>query len=424
MRDFEIRADWLLGAGADLCHLAVIADNINLTAHKGKDPDTILVSARPFANWFLTSFWRLLYEPGPSSVEQLNHSWRMAHELQAAGGGFLWPNAVFFSCGENVEIRVSAALYGQEKIYSERYTKSGSVSVPAMLFREKIFSFLEDASERNDRLESFFNILKAEFDNEEIKRYRMLEAMLGYDPGCAPYELVNFLTSKFHSAGQETITELACALNWVNFDHPPEQLKLAQERLELSEKAPKGKIEVALDNLPDSDLPWLYGKECAHLLRGQCGISQEDSIPTKMLLDWTGLTAEQFAAIPQTGAIAACHREQKEVAFRFQTVFSPSARRFQLARALGGCLASSHCEKYLVISKASTWRQQMQRNFAAELLAPVNSVKDALDENGWTADTFMALAKKYQASPWTIANNLINNRVASRANVERILAEI
>lgn len=426
MPDFKIIPEWLGGMDSEFCRLGVTSDKLNLTAHKGsQESDKILVSARPLAEWLLASIWRILHEPGPGTgIEKLNHSWRMAHELQAAGGGFFWPNATFFSCGENVEIRASTAFYGQEMIYAERYTEAGSDFVSRKHFKDAVCSFLKAASERNAAIKTFVNLLNTEFNDKEKKRYRELEAMLGYDPNGAPNDIINLLVDKIESAGLETVEELACGLNPINFDCVQNQLELARERLEPVQDAPKGDISVSLKEKPNLDLPWDYGRECAHMLRTECGVSQDDPLETNTLLDCAGLDMRQFEKIPQTGAISACAVENKKVSFSFQTVFSPAARRFQLARVLGDYLALRGNCKYLVVSHASTWQQQMQRNFAAELLAPAHSIKNLLDEKGWTPDNFLEVANRYQVTPRTIGHNLMNQQMASRGNVERILSEM
>ena len=63
----------------------------------------VRASAWPLAVWLTANWWRLRWEPAP--VRWWNDpDWRMAHCLAAAGGGYVWPNAIFASDGDAVEI--------------------------------------------------------------------------------------------------------------------------------------------------------------------------------------------------------------------------------------------------------------------------------------------------------------------------------
>ena len=62
------------------------------------------VDAMPLALWMAQSWWRLRWEGKPETHSRQN-SWRMAHELSAAGGGFLWPRVSFTSDQEAVFVK-------------------------------------------------------------------------------------------------------------------------------------------------------------------------------------------------------------------------------------------------------------------------------------------------------------------------------
>ena len=63
----------------------------------------IFASVWHLANWFVANWWRLRWEPAPAKWWE-DVDWRMAHCLAAAGGGYVWPNAVFASDGDSMEI--------------------------------------------------------------------------------------------------------------------------------------------------------------------------------------------------------------------------------------------------------------------------------------------------------------------------------
>ena len=62
-----------------------------------------VVSAYPLAEWLAASWWRLRWESRPFRSSP-DRSWRMAHEMPAAGHGFLWPSITFESDGEEIRV--------------------------------------------------------------------------------------------------------------------------------------------------------------------------------------------------------------------------------------------------------------------------------------------------------------------------------
>jgi hypothetical protein len=58
----------------------------------------------PLACWLADCWWRLRWESEPSARYLPGSDWRMAHELAAAGHGFLWPNLTFASDSQSVQV--------------------------------------------------------------------------------------------------------------------------------------------------------------------------------------------------------------------------------------------------------------------------------------------------------------------------------
>ncbi|MSP67747.1 MAG: hypothetical protein EXQ96_06550 [Alphaproteobacteria bacterium] len=63
--------------------------------------DRVYVSAYPLALWFASEWWWLRWEPAPKGQDRAT-AWRMAHEMLAAGSGYLWPRLTFECDGERV----------------------------------------------------------------------------------------------------------------------------------------------------------------------------------------------------------------------------------------------------------------------------------------------------------------------------------
>ncbi|MBL7650490.1 MAG: hypothetical protein JNK74_30455, partial [Candidatus Hydrogenedentes bacterium] len=61
-----------------------------------------------------------------------------------------------------------------------------------------------------------------------------------------------------------------------------------------------------------------------------------------------------------------------------------------------------------VATDAKTWRQRAQRAFAAELLAPIESIRQTLDGD-FEADRIEQLARELDVSPFLVQSQLANN---------------
>jgi hypothetical protein len=90
--------------------LALHVGNVNLL--KNEDiwsrtiQESVLVSSYPLAMWLASSWWRLNWEPLPARRRGDGPSvdWRMAHELGAANHGFVWPQIIFASDCEVMQV--------------------------------------------------------------------------------------------------------------------------------------------------------------------------------------------------------------------------------------------------------------------------------------------------------------------------------
>jgi hypothetical protein len=66
--------------------------------------EEVRLSAYPLALWLASSWWRLRWEPLSISRSIPGQSWRMAHEMSAAGYGYVWPRMLFAFDGECVNV--------------------------------------------------------------------------------------------------------------------------------------------------------------------------------------------------------------------------------------------------------------------------------------------------------------------------------
>lgn len=171
------------------------------------------VSAYPLALWFAASWWRLRWESWPFRGNP-DVSWRMSHEMPAAGYGFLWPPVTLESDGEQVNIlcRPSNPLTEQPLRYLADFQETTQVSVLEKAidkFVGLVLARLDAVGMEGTHLHHLWGEIRQERADPGLARSRRLEAKLGFEPDEAPDHLMNRLESLSSNAGPAAVEELA-----------------------------------------------------------------------------------------------------------------------------------------------------------------------------------------------------------------------
>jgi hypothetical protein len=85
-----------------------------------------------------------------------------------------------------------------------------------------------------------------------------------------------------------------------------------------------------------------------------------------------------------------------------------TGRRFEFARLLGDRIAGHVGGKLFPATRAYTYRQKMQRSFAAELLSPFEAVDEMLPGD-YSMENQLDVAEHFEVSPLTICTLLVNH---------------
>jgi hypothetical protein len=97
-----------------------------------------------------------------------------------------------------------------------------------------------------------------------------------------------------------------------------------------------------------------------------------------------------------------------------------TGRRFELARILGDQIASGLDEHMIPVTRSHTYRQKLQRAFAAELLCPFEAL-DAFLDGDYSAQGCEDAAQHFKVSEQAVWTLLINNDLPARLSVEESL---
>lgn len=381
-----------------------------------------LLSAYHFAMWLAANWWRLRWEPRANSV-----SWRFAHRTANIGGGYAWPDITIFSDGERTALvpRVVCDEKNSQAVF--RYLNTVAAVVPSNDFEIAVDDFLNQVIERlktmsieGSELEQLWGQVREERGNSEYARTRKLEALLGRDPDEVGTEVLEQLIADQHRLGTAAVEELAA-----DFGYSESKLQsintLSDMQKEFgfsasSRDLPKLPEDWILEHKRFENRAWNLGALAAKAVRDQIK-NTEAPIDDDMLC--------QMAAVNRA-ALDPCARANLPISFalnedqgRSRVVLRgkrQEGRRFELGRILGDRLLNSE-EALNPATRAYTYRQKAQRAFSAELLSPFHAVFNLL-QGDYSSENQMDVAEYFNVSQWTIATQLMNNRVIDRVDLE------
>lgn len=383
--------------------------------------NVVHLSAYPLAQWFAASWWRLRWEPASEGLGPV--SWRMSHEMSAAGFGYLWPLLRFEPDGEAVDIICHPSAEGGKEpiVYLNTFRKT----IPGTMFERAIDAFINQVLARLDAvglretsLHAIWRDIQEERLNQQFAAYRKIEALLGFDPDEAPEPLVAHLLSMAQQAGDAAMAEIApvCA-----GEHPERTL---QEIITLAETASvDGRIEKPIPLVADQVAklpmhrqarPWERGWALARQAR-QAWSLQSGPISDKTLSDILAIPARvlgeprQHNRPPLSLAVRQDEEGKVKLAFRRGTHLG---RRFETARLLADFLSAPSEDRWLPATDSKTARQKIQRAFAAEFLCPIEALREYLADD-FSTEAMDEAGEHFQVSPLAVKSHLANNQLIS-----------
>ncbi len=347
--------------------------------------DGVLVSAHPLAAWLASSWWRLHHEVVPCLQEATPPvDWRLRHEMAAANHGYVWPLLMFTTDRRVMNVQAKPFPANTERSFRYLTGLPAPAAIPVPAFTEACRNFIEavlarlDAAGHTDSdLKHHWETIVAELKDPLETRKRRVEAQFGFDPEECPPKLLSELMDVEADKGEDVIAELAAVRS----------LRNGGGALPIRElfELPGVVLEPELPELPAPSpelSPSLRARLDAAALRRVVGAGDghlKDSVLVEMLgvdartLDGAHVNDRRPAAI--AGRI-----DENRVRFVARKRH-PSARRFELARLIGGCLDTIFRDgnQWLASTDAATARQKYQRAFAAEFLCPFDSLAAFMD---------------------------------------------
>lgn len=380
--------------------------------------DTVVVSTYPLAMWLASSWWRLNHEPLPPQGTQPVVDWRMAHELGAAGQGYVWPQLVMASDGEDITVWARPSLQARQQ--SVRYLQGleAPLAVPLHGFQRAVEHFIQATISRLDALghagsdlSGLWQLVQEDRNVPLNAQYRRIEAAMGYDPDACPDAVMAHALQLNSWVGESTFSELAPV-----YGHGKVQARLADIEAWVGGPGLIGKptAQRHLGKSAAHQLPWQRGVDAARGLRQQLAPASA-GLSDSRLYDLLGLTSAQVDAWkPPAGVQATLAVPQSAGAFKYlPRKRHPQAKRFEFARMLGDHVLGAS-EDWMASTDFATARQKAQRAFAAELLCPIDGLLEFLSED-FSEPARDEAAEHFNVSSSTVYSLLANNGYLERA---------
>lgn len=376
-----------------------------------------LVSAYFAAEWLAWNWWRLRWE-GRSPAQE----WAAAHVMSSIGEGYVWPNLTIFSDG--VRTALISKSTGRPDAKPFRYLGNHAVVVPSLTFESAVDAFLalvigrlRDQGVPKTNLDRVWGDVLAERSDSDLARRRRIEALLGCEPDEGGLE-VEQLVADSSRLGVNAVDEVAAEAGRGGKALSADGL----EEIAASEgrdTKPADAVHLRADYRVQrgASIPaWRVGRDLAQAVRQQERLG--DGPLSNRLLSRLAATLEATVAdtaerrSPISFALDRSALDAKLVLrSRWET-----GRRFDLARLVGDRLSASTGALHPA-TRTYTYRQKLQRSFAAELLAPFEVLDDWLDGD-YGPEHQQDAAEFFNVSEMTIRTLLVNHNRLEREDLD------
>lgn len=377
-----------------------------------------LLSAYHLAEWLAWNWWRLRWEPRCPGIE-----WSQSHRMSAVGSGYIWPDITIFSDGERIAFIARAT---NERFPTPfRYISNFATVITAREFEMGLDEFFEMILNRLDaegvpatNFHQIWQSLREERATPELAHIRKLEALLGAEPDEADRGVLDQFIADAGEFGFESVEELAAEGGRSGSVSSIEQLKeVADERGH--DFAPKDavRLETLLDLRRGGDVPaWKLGARAAAALREQEHLDGE-VISDQRLASMAGTSPGVLTDSNHWGGFSFAIYEKPDKGHEVLRSKWHTGRRFELARLLGDRLLMHKESRFFPATRSHTYRQKMQRAFAAELLSPFETVEEMLGGD-YSMENQRDVAEHFQVSDRTILTLLVNHHRLDRDELE------
>jgi hypothetical protein len=437
VRTPEHRATWArieIRVGSDL--VTLVEDR-----GSGSSRRSIYCPLYPLAEWIAYNWWFLQAGTRPSNFlaqdgvlaasawRPLPATLREHHSIRASGDGFAWPDLLIVP--DDSETRL---VWGDDSVRSSRwpirFLTRGDHRVRSVQVQRELELVVTGTLTRLAEQGVAGTVLEKEWaaiqqtDPDEAE-YCRAAARLGLDAysDAAPYE-TGILQAAETLSGQ-LLTDFLNAVSPEHIEGALAWISSVRPAIDVWQPLSRG-LEGTLS--PDADtiqelraaarrhsasvstFPWIVGYEQARAVRGQIAADSK----TRLAIDRYIATIVRKAPDVSLQALGAGASHSPPLVVIGQNRPATS-KRFTLSRALWHYLWDD--SPLFMVTAAHTYRQRVERAFAAELLAPAEGIAQLLESPPEAAsqEELEQIAQRYGVSSMVIEHQLRNHLLAPAA---------
>lgn len=270
----------------------------------------------------------------------------------------------------------------------------------------------------HERLPDIWQEVQEERANNEMARWRKLEALCGYDPEQGPEDLIKPLYFDESALGIDALEEVAAAGRHACADVLSPILEFAA-----TEKVPRDAGFTArmphLNTTPafePLDQAWQRGAKLAKAARSEWGFGN-GPIGNNELAELFQVCSSVFTSretIDSTMPFA-LRRGTGDACNLYFTSKWFTSRRFAACRLLGDHLLNAADDRLIPATRMRTSRQKVQRSFAQEFLCPFDALQEKIQTEYPNTDDIEETADYFSVSPLMVKTTLVNKGELERA---------
>lgn len=381
----------------------------------------VYVPLYPLAEWLATNWWFLTHEmENPARDGDLDFHRR--HALRTGREGYAYPDLEMVTIGARTRLAWKRDVMRWTHV---EFLDQGETWVDSDVFRDACADLIDQVIRRLAAFNINGTLLKEEWDSiqsadHDETQFCSASAGLGWDP----YDICDvkkwWVLHLYERLGS-LLGEAAPAFvendprSWVSivddFEHARRFNSLSLDSL-------RSFRDDALASVGWSRDPWTAGYGCARRLRRHLDLDGEP-LPTMERV--AAALDEDVAAVervtkkhagldwPALVDAVVTRNEAESPAFAFRRR-SEESRRFHFCRALAEVLFSPGSDTFL--TRAHSERQQRNRAFAAEFLAPSEGLRSRVSGTVADSDDIDELAMEFGVSSLVIEQQVRNHRIA------------
>ena len=401
--------------------------------------DFIYVPVYPLAEWLATNWWFLAHEFGNPTKEGCR-GFHRRHSLDANREGYAFPSMEAVSSGSWTHLTWKRDRSPWTKV---EFLEQGEMWIDSNEFGEHCAELIDRVIRRLISLGVYDTFLQQEWDaiqnaDQDETQFCQTAAGLGWDP----YALDDHGRDRVFLFADKLGDLLGEAVPAVNAEDPSEDWVAIRDAVFTTRKfrsLPLDRIRSFRNEAYRATIaepqyqypgplvlgifhrshPWSVGYECAQRLRQHLNLDGQPLPTLQELAKALGEDAGSIRKVTRPPAAAGgwpglvdgiiTRSDDGSPAFAFRALRGNS-QRFHFCRALGEVLLSP--DSNTLLTRSYSERQQRNRAFAAEFLAPASGLRDRIPRPVVDADDIDELAAKFGVSPYVIEHQIKNHRIA------------